>query len=61
MREKSPQEERVERLIKLASQRVESEQDKQRRLASYSGRQTHSRKAGGTSVKRSGKSRQSNA
>jgi hypothetical protein len=58
---KNSQKEKIERLIKLASQPVESEKDKQRRLASYSDRQTRSRKTASTSVKRSGKSRQSNA
>ena len=61
MKKQSPEELRVERLIKLASQPVESELDKQRRLASYSGRQTHSRKTANTSAKQSGKFRQSNA
>ena len=46
----------VERLIKLASRPVESEQERQRRLAGYSGRQTRSRKLVDTSAKRRGKS-----
>ena len=57
-KKKNPQKEKVERLLKLASQPVESEQERQRRLSSYSGRQTRSRKTGDTSAKRRGKSRQ---
>lgn len=48
-------------LIKRASTPVPKEQDKQLHPEGYSEKQTRSRKAVNTSVKRSGKSRQSNA
>jgi len=49
------------KLIRRASQPVPKEQDKQLHPEGYNGKQTRSRKAGDTSVKRSGKSRQSSA
>lgn len=49
------------KLIKKASTPVPKEQDKQLHPEGYSEKQTRSRKAGDTSAKRSGKSRQSNA
>ena len=49
------------KLIKRASKPVPKELDKQLHPDSYNEKQTRSRKSANTSVKRSGKSRQSNA
>jgi len=50
-----------QKLLKRAAQPVPKEQDKQLHPEGYSEKQTRPRKTEDTSVKRSGKSRQSNA
>ena len=49
--------ETVDKLIELSAQPIASVPERPQSADSYSGKQTRSRKAGGTSAKRSGKSR----